>query len=227
MCFLPFRASFSAYVAPVNHLTPTAPEPWPQSGPRDELHAEKRERILRAAVALFYRRGFTTTTLDDIAHELGVTKPALYAHFRSKGELLAEICRPTIEMSLDAARRGVASPGCCTDRLRFLVVAFTQVIIERQPNIAVFFREEKHLQPAAAVDIDALRREFDRVLCGLLDEGVTAGEFHIADTKVAALAIGGMVSWAYTWHRPDGRLPAPELADRMAAFALGIAGVTP
>ena len=205
--------------------TPTAPEPWPNAGPRDELHAAKRERILRAAVTLFYRHGFMTTTLDDIAHELGVTKPALYAHFRSKGELLAEVCRPTIEMSVDAARRGVASAGSCADRLRFLAVAFTQVIIERQANIAVYFREEKHLEPAAEAEIDALRREFDSVLSGLLDEGVAAGEFRIADTHVAALAIGGMISWAYTWHRPDGRLSAAALAERMADFTLGVAGV--
>ena len=191
---------------------------------RAELQAAKRDRILAAAVSLFYARGFTATTLDDVAAELGVTKPALYAHFRSKTELLAATCEPTIAMSLDAARRGVESPGSCTDRLRFLAVAFTQVIIERQANIAVFFREEKHLEPADAATIDALRKKFDRVLSGLLDEGVVAGEFVVPDSRLAALAIGGMISWAYTWHRSDGRLSAHALADRMAELTLRMVG---
>ena len=56
---------------------------------RDEILAYKRERILEEAVKLFYERGFTGTTLDDIAAELGVTKPFIYTHFRGKVELLS------------------------------------------------------------------------------------------------------------------------------------------
>ena len=74
---------------------------------REEILAYKRERILEEAVKLFYERGFTGTTLDDIAAELGVTKPFIYTHFRSKTDLLAALCKPTIELSLEAvARRG-------------------------------------------------------------------------------------------------------------------------
>jgi hypothetical protein len=43
--------------------------------------------------------------------------------------------------------------------------------------------------------------------------------------NLAALAIGGMISWAYTWHRPNGRLPLDELCARMAELALQMAGV--
>jgi len=71
---------------------------------REEIQAYKRERILEEAVKLFYERGFTGTTLDDIAAELGVTKPFIYTHFRSKVELLAALCTPTIELSLDAVK---------------------------------------------------------------------------------------------------------------------------
>ena len=42
-----------------------------------------------------------------------------------------------------------------------------------------------------------MRRDFDRKLTALLREGIEAGEFHIGDAHMAALAIGGMVSWAY------------------------------
>ena len=65
---------------------------------REEILAYKRERILEEAVKLFYARGFNATTLDDIAAELGVTKPFIYTHFRSKVDLLAALCKPTIEM---------------------------------------------------------------------------------------------------------------------------------
>ena len=191
---------------------------------REEILAYKRERIVEEAVKLFYARGFTGTTLDDIAAELGVTKPFIYTHFRSKVELLAALCTPTIELSLAAVENAAKEPGGPSERLYRAVVDFTHVVLSRQANIAIFFREEKNLAPEALAEINALRRKFDRVLSELLAEGVAAGEFHIADVNLAALAIGGMISWAYTWHRPGGRLKLGEMCTRMADLALQMAG---
>ncbi|WP_428487863.1 TetR/AcrR family transcriptional regulator [Rhodopila sp.] len=191
---------------------------------RNEILAYKRERILEEAVKLFYERGFSGTTLDDVATELGVTKPFIYTHFRSKVELLESICRPTIEMSLEAIAEAASGGGSATCRLRAGVVAFTKVVLQRQGNIAVYFREEKNFSKAGLDEINGLRRRFDKVLSQLLQEGAASGEFNIPDVNVAALAIGGMVSWAYTWHRDDGRLTVDEMGAKMAALALQMVG---
>ena len=52
----------------------------------------KRDHIVAAAVEMFERQGFVHTTLDQLAEALGVSKPFIYNHFRSKQELLAVIC---------------------------------------------------------------------------------------------------------------------------------------
>ena len=192
---------------------------------RAETQAIKRERILRAAMTLFYERGYSATTLDDVAAALKVTKPFIYTYFRGKTDLLAALCTPTIELSLDAVAAAAARPGSPTERLRRAMIDFVKVVLSRQANIAIFFREEKHLEPAALAEITTLRKRFDRVLSALLAEGVAAGEFEIEDVSLAALAIGGMVSWAYTWHRPGGRLPLETLCERLATLALRMAGV--
>jgi AcrR family transcriptional regulator len=191
---------------------------------REEILAYKRERIVEEAVKLFYARGFTGTTLDDIAAELGVTKPFIYTHFRSKVDLLAALCAPTIELSLAAVENGAKQPGTPSERLYRAIVDFARVVLSRQANIAIYFREEKNLAPEALAEINGLRKKFDRVLSQLLADGVEAGEFHVADVNLAALAIGGMISWAYTWHRPAGRLNLEELCARMADLALQMAG---
>jgi len=192
---------------------------------RDEILAYKRERILEEAVKLFYERGFTGTTLDDIAAELGVTKPFIYTHFRGKVELLAALCKPTIELALAAIANAAAGPGTPSDRLRIAITDFTKVVLQRQPNIAIYFREEKNLSPEALAEINVLRREFDHLLSDLLLEGTATGEFEIQDHSLAALALGGMISWAYTWYRPGGRLTLEETAAHMADLALRMAGV--
>lgn len=191
---------------------------------REEISAYKRERILEEAVKLFYERGFTGTTLDDIAGKLGVTKPFIYTHFRSKVELLEAICRPTIEKSLGAIQEAARQSGRPSQRLFDGIVNFSKVVLQRQANIAVYFREEKNFSEAGLTDINALRKEFDRVLSELLEEGVREGEFVLPDIRLAALAIGGMVSWAYTWYQPGGRLSIDTVGERMAHLALQMAG---
>jgi AcrR family transcriptional regulator len=191
---------------------------------RDEMHAFKRERILQEAVRLFHDRGFTGTTLDDVAAALGVTKPSIYTHFRSKTELLGAICQPTIQLSCDAIAHAVARSGSATDRLHRAMVDFTRVILRHQANIAVFFREEKHLSADVAAAINTLRKRFDHLLCGLLAEGKASGEFQLDDPHVASLALGGMICWIYTWYHADGRLAEDALCERIAAVALQTAG---
>jgi AcrR family transcriptional regulator len=191
---------------------------------RADSQAIKRERVLTAARDLFYARGYTSTTLDDVAAALGVTKPFIYTYFRGKAELLAALCTPTIALSLDAIANAAAGPGTPTERLRRALEDFTKVVLSRQANIAIFFREEKNLAPEALAEITALRKRFDHSLSALLAEGVAAGAFTVPDVSLAALALGGMVSWAYTWHRPEGRLALDALCERFADLALRLVG---
>jgi len=52
---------------------------------RDETH----RRILDAAYGLFWRQGFLRVSMDEIAARAGITKRAMYQHFRSKDDLMA------------------------------------------------------------------------------------------------------------------------------------------
>ncbi|MBO1081325.1 TetR/AcrR family transcriptional regulator [Roseomonas haemaphysalidis] len=196
-------------------------------GIRDEVATLKRERTLSAAVDLFYERGYENTTLDAVAERLGVTKPFIYAHFHSKAELLTEICTRGIASALDAIERALSSTGSPTEKLRALGEHFTLAVLQSQMHIAIFAREEKNLPPADFDRISTMRRRFDRKLVALLREGVASGEFTVPDPEMAALAIGGMVSWAYVWYRPNGRLPLPAVAGEMSGLILSMAGAKP
>lgn len=196
-------------------------------GIRDQVAALKRERTIEAAVDLFYERGYENTTLDAVAERLGVTKPFIYAHFGSKAELLAEICSRGIGASMEAIDSVLGLDLSPTEKLKRLGENFVTAVLESQMHIAIFTREEKNLAPEDFTRISGMRRIFDAKLNKLLDEGIATGEFRIDDPQVAALAIGGMVSWAYVWYRPNGRLPLPELAEQMASLILSLVGAAP
>jgi AcrR family transcriptional regulator len=55
--------------------------------------AATRKRLLELSARLFIERGYDAVSLRDIAGEAGLTKGAIYGHFRSKGQLLVEVIR--------------------------------------------------------------------------------------------------------------------------------------
>ncbi len=64
-----------------------------------------RERILAIALDLFVEQGYEETSLRQIAERVGVTKAALYYHFRSKDEILLTLHEPVHELMRNAMVR--------------------------------------------------------------------------------------------------------------------------
>jgi len=189
---------------------------------RDAVSRLKRERIIATAVELFYNNGLSNTTLEAVADQMNVTKPFIYSHFKSKSQLLAEICSRGIRASLEALDRAIAQGGSATHKLQVLARDFMLAVLGNQAHIAIYNREEKHLSLEDRDAINKMRREFDRKFCALLDEGVATGEFIVEDVQLTSLAIGGIVSWSYVWFRPNGRLSPGDTADRVADLVLSM-----
>src|SRR5438046_783316 len=64
--------------------------------PRVERPEPSRKQLMAAAIDCFARLGYQGTTIDRIARDAGVTKGAVYYHFRDKEELLFEAVKDRI-----------------------------------------------------------------------------------------------------------------------------------
>jgi AcrR family transcriptional regulator len=60
---------------------------------REQSRDQTRERLLDAAKAMFMKKGFVGTSVEDIAHAAGYTRGAFYSNFGGKSELLVELLR--------------------------------------------------------------------------------------------------------------------------------------
>jgi AcrR family transcriptional regulator len=83
---------------------------------------DTRARILQAARRAFSEKGYAATRLDDLAAELGLTKGALYHHFRSKRELLLAL----LEASQAEARRALEGEAPLEERLLRYALAYQE-----------------------------------------------------------------------------------------------------
>lgn len=75
------------------------------------------DKILKASAKCFSRKGFSETTMDEIAIEAGVSKGALYWHFKSKEELFTRLKEQSIAKVLQTLRKSFASLGTFDSKL--------------------------------------------------------------------------------------------------------------
>jgi len=180
----------------------------------------KRERVLEAAARLFYRKGYSATTIEDISGSLGMTKPYVYQFFRSKLALLEEICEVGTREVLAVVKTFVGVEGPPSDRLRGLVEAFTATALERQRYVTIYFRESIHLPAPTASRIKEARLAVDDMLTALIEEGVRHGEFQASDAHLSALTVAGMMSYTFAWYRPGSRFRKEDVCKYMAEQVL-------
>ena len=79
-----------------------------------------RDAVLQHAARLFAARGFRGTSVEDIGTACGISGPAVYKHFSSKGAILARLLVDTSEQLLAGGRQVVAEEpeaGCALARL--------------------------------------------------------------------------------------------------------------
>jgi AcrR family transcriptional regulator len=90
-----------------------------------------RQQILQTAQRLFADRGYDATSLQMIADELGLTKAAVYYHFRAKSEILHATMRPGI-LRLEALLDEAAAIHGRRARIEYLVNGFVDFLVEHR-----------------------------------------------------------------------------------------------
>nr|WP_255704564.1 TetR/AcrR family transcriptional regulator [Erythrobacter sp. SN021] len=192
---------------------------------KSEFVAFKTNRIVEVASRLFYQSGYSSCTLDNVAEQLGVTKPFLYSYFKNKEAILAAICEVGISEALAVLEATLAGDHKNhRDLLAEVVRQVGRIVIDRQEYVVVYQREMKHLSADDHERILRLRHSFDHQIAELIREGIEAGEFREDTDSFVAVWIGGLISWIPTWYSPGGQRSADDVIDQLVTAALRLAG---
>ena len=191
------------------------PSPWLPFESRRRARDEKREAVLRAAVALFLEQGYHRATLNEVAERLNITKPALYNYFRSKDEILFE-CWAMGQDRVDDFISGIdGEGGTGLVKLRKLVRAYAEVMATDFGASMVRF-DVRDLSEKNSEVVRAGKRSIDHTFRRYITEGISDGSIKPCDAKLSAFAIAGSLNWIGHWYRPDGPLPPTTISEEFA-----------
>lgn len=175
-----------------------------------------REAILEAAIILFGKRGYTGTTMRDIAKEVGILPGSLYAHISSKETLLDEIVEVGIEsfLSIEAMLKQSAP---VIDRLRTAIKAHATIAAENPGRSLVVFHQWRFLTEPNLTRALNKRRRYQQLFVKIIDEGIADKSFDSGlDSKAAVFTILGALNWIPEWYSPAGPFSPSEIGDKIA-----------
>jgi AcrR family transcriptional regulator len=177
------------------------------ASPGRDLRAE----ILAAAERLFIARGYHGLAMRELAEAVGVSKAALYYHFKDKEELFLAMLSGYLE-SMEAVIDQIrAVEATARGRIRRLVEAILSQPDEQRAIIRLSSQEMSQLSPAARQAFNqAYHRKFIDNIQAILQEGILSGELRPVDPAVATWALLGMM-YPYFYPAHSSEMPGVEL----------------
>lgn len=184
------------------------------------MDGNRRRQIESAAAILFFQHGYQSTTLRDIAHEVGIKPASLYYHFPSKQDLLYAVLNRTIDDLIDLGEQALSTESSAPDQLGRIVRDFILYVAKRPQEGMVGDIEIEHLEQGNRATLLSKRDRYQRIIEQIVAEGVDQGIFTVQDVKLTVFALLGMCNHITIWFRPGKRRSAAEVADEFAAIAL-------
>ncbi|WP_120024789.1 TetR/AcrR family transcriptional regulator [Amycolatopsis panacis] len=186
--------------------------------------AKRQRQISDAAAKLFRANGYVNTSMQDLADEVGILKPSLYYHIRSKEDLLYEIFAEIHEdVQRIMAEIDAQDDLDASAKLRLWARLHVHHAITHREKIAVFFQEVGSLSPERMAPIMVMRQAYERFVLSLIQGEQLDGKIDQSlDAKQLSLLAFGVLNWMHTWYQPRGGAAGDDrLADLCADFILG------
>ncbi len=182
------------------------------SGPKSKI-----DEIISVASVLFSQKGYSATSLKEIADKVGLHKTSLFHYFRSKEEILIEVMEKALREYVNVLDESAINPNLkVEEKLRTSLEKQVSVICKYKNYINVALNEIKSLSPENREKYNQKRKQygkrFERIIQEIQgDNGSTL--FRGLNSKIVNLGILGMCNWIINWYKEDGPLGPKEISE--------------
>lgn len=181
----------------------------------------RKDVIISKAAYLFREKGYSATSMRDLAENVGVEAASLYNHIKSKAEILQEICFKTANEFMSHLSEVEASQQKSIDKIESILRFHIAQIINHYEEVYVMDREWKHLTDPYLSNMQSQRRSYRQRIASIIEEGIRKGEIKNIDAPTAVLILLHASSGIESWHRSTKRISAEMLEENMITILVG------
>lgn len=171
----------------------------------------QRDRMLRAAARCFNEKGYSGSSLKDVAAILGLTDAALYYYVRNKEELVYLCYVRAAEVGQEAMARAVSGGLSGMDTVRRYLRYHIEIMVGDRGPVAIM-SEIPSLKPVHRDAVLELSRQHSARFEEILKAGIEDGSIAPCDVRMTGNAIMGSINWIPKWYHGD-----PDMGRSVAA----------
>jgi len=171
---------------------------------------ENKHSILQAAERVFVQKGYSLSTVDDIAEEAQFSKATLYRYFKSKSDIFLEIIYGSFESSYQEIKKIQEKSLSAEEKLRELIGYIFFYYHEKKNLARILFMEKAAMEKITKTKLDfqiphppihpelpprflSKMRQISDLISEIIKEGVESGEFRQMDIHDASVVLGSLI----------------------------------
>lgn len=180
----------------------------------------KKQIIFEAAAFLFREKGYSATSMRDLADKVNLKASSLYNHISSKEEILREICFANAQRFEEGMQEVEQMQGTASEKVRALLRLHIQIATEDVTSVTAFNDEWRHLNEPHLSEFKAMRRSYESRFQAIIDAGIKTGAFKPLDSFTALYTIFSSVRWLYDWYKPERKVTPEQLYEQISTLLM-------
>lgn len=177
---------------------------------------KKAQEIERVAAGLFAHKGYRSTSMREIARELGMNQSSLYHYFKSKEEILFKLMNDAMDRALTILEEICAGDLLPRDKLFSILTFYTRYYAGAPERLILLVNEQNSLSSEHRTVLVEKQREYVRIFKEVFEELEGGSLSKDIPHSVTIFAFLGMVHYTITWYDKNGPVDLKRLADIFA-----------
>lgn len=141
------------------------------------------------AASLFRTKGFSASSMRELAEKMGIEAPSLYNHIGSKAELLHNICFRIGNEFLHNMKQVQQLPSNGLTKIEAVIRFHIFMMINHYDEVFVANHEWRQMEDPYRSDFLALRKQYEQQFIQIINQGIKNGEIKKIDPQIAVLVI--------------------------------------
>ena len=164
----------------------------------------RRDEILKKAIHMYRERGYASSSVRDLAQKVGIEAPSIYSHFKSKEQILQQICFEMADTFMKGIER-TENVKHVQERLSLAIKEHIEVVINQREASVVMWNEWKFMTNPSLGVFQMMIRDYEERFEMIIKEGMKKGAFRKLDPKTVTNLILASLNSMGHWHKYNDR----------------------
>ena len=173
----------------------------------------KYHQILETASRLFAQKGYKSTSMNEIANELGIKKATIYYYFPSKEQILFEIMNFAMDEALKDLKKISKMKIPPMKKLEESLKFYSKYYVKKQNDLILLVNELNSLNERYKKILIDKEKVYVNIFKGIFSELKEQGKLKDIPLTIIAFSFFGMVHYTIKWYRASGEVKPEKLSE--------------